>query len=105
VLFVVDDDPSVRTSMSRLLHGVGYDVQTFSSTAGLFESGRPLGPCCMILDVQMPDVNGLSFQHALDQIGVRVPTIFITGFASLGIGVEAMKGGAQDFLPKPFEVE
>src|SRR4051812_36498268 len=99
VVFVVDDDPSIRSSISRLLRGAGYNVQTFATASQLFESGRPRGPCCLILDVEMPDVNGLEFRQAMDRAGLRVPTIFITGYGSIPMGVGAMKAGALDFLP------
>jgi len=104
VVYVVDDDPSIRSSISRLLRGAGYNVQTFATASQLFESGRPCGPCCLILDVEMPDVNGLEFRQAMDRAGLRVPTIFITGYGSIPMGVGAMKAGALDFLAKPFDV-
>jgi len=104
LVLIVDDDASVRTSLSRLLRGAGYNVQAFSSTKRLFETGRPRGSCCLILDVEMPHVNGLKFHQELDRAGVRVPTIFITGYGNIPMGVDAMKAGAMDFLPKPFDI-
>jgi len=104
LVLIVDDDASVRTSLSRLLRGAGYNVQAFSSTKRLFETGRPRGACCLILDVEMPHVNGLKFHQELDRAGVRVPTIFITGYGNIPMGVDAIKAGAMDFLPKPFDI-
>lgn len=105
VVLVVDDDASIRSSLSRLLRGAGYRVKVFASPSHIFDTARPPGPCCLILDVEMPKVNGLAFHHALEQAGVRVPTIFITGYGSIPMGVDAMKAGAADFLPKPFDVD
>ena len=103
IVFVVDDDASVRSSLRRLLALEGYVIQTHSSTKNLFPEGRPDSPCCLILDVNMPEVDGLSYQETLSEMGVRVPIIFITGWGDISMSVRAMKAGAADFLPKPFE--
>jgi len=105
VVLVIDDDPSVRSSLNRLLRGAGYHVKAFASPSRVFDAGRPRGPCCLILDVELPKVNGLAFHQSLERAGVRVPTIFITGYGSIPMGVDAMKAGAADFLPKPFDVD
>jgi len=102
IVFVVDDDPSVRTSLRRLLQSEGYEIHAFSSTSSLFTDGRPDSPCCLVLDVQLPEVDGLSYQETLGRMGVRVPIIFITGWGDIPMSVRAMKGGAADFLAKPF---
>ncbi len=102
IVFVVDDDPSMRSSLRRLLQASGYQVQTLASTSDLFADGRPDSPCCLILDVQLPEVDGLSYQETLAEMGVRVPIIFITGWGNIPMSVRAMKAGAADFLPKPF---
>jgi len=103
IVFVVDDDLSVRSSLRRLLTGAGYHVQALGSTRHLFEHGRPDVPCCVILDVGLPEVNGLEFQDSLTRAGINVPIIFITGRADVSSSVRAMKAGAIDFICKPFE--
>jgi len=103
IVFVVDDDPSVRTSLQRLLQLARYQVHTFASTSGLFAQGRPDYPCCLILDVQLPEMDGLSYQETLAKMDVRIPIIFITGWGSIPMTVRAMKAGAVDFLSKPFD--
>jgi len=103
IVFVVDDDASVRTSLRRLLQPTGYNIQTYSSTNSLFAQGRPDAPCCLILDVQLPEVDGLSYQEMLCSMGVRVPIIFISGWGDVPMSVRAMKAGALDFLEKPFD--
>jgi len=102
IVFIVDDDDSVRTSLRRLLLPEGYHIEAHAGTGTLFINGRPDSPCCLILDVQMPEVNGLSYQEALSQSGIRVPIIFITGWGDIPMSVRAMKAGAVDFLAKPF---
>jgi FixJ family two-component response regulator len=103
IVFVVDDDLSVRSSLRRLLTGAGYHVQVLASTRHLFEHGRPDVACCVILDVGLPDVNGLEFQESLKTAGINVPIIFITGRGDVSMSVRAMKAGAIDFICKPFE--
>lgn len=103
IVFVVDDDASVRTSLRRLLQSTGYNIQTYSSTNSLFTEGRPDTPCCLILDVQLPEVDGLAYQEMLVTMGVRVPIIFISGWGDVPMSVRAMKAGALDFLEKPFD--
>jgi len=105
IVLVVDDDPAIRSSTTRLLCSAGHEVETFSSTQSLFEYGRPSQPCCLILDVRMPETNGLEFKKQLDRQGIRVPIIFITGFGSIPMGIQAMKEGAVDFLTKPFDAD
>ena len=104
-VFVVDDDPSVCASVKRLLRTAGHRVRTFSSTAKLPRTGRLAEPCCLVLDVEMPQESGLQFKAALDQLGIRIPTIFMTGVGDIPMGVGAIKGGAIDFLTKPFDVD
>jgi FixJ family two-component response regulator len=103
VVLVVDDEPAVCSSVRRLLRAVGHRVQTFSSTERLLPLERPAGPCCLILDVQMPGASGPQVKRALEHGGVRIPIIFITGFGSIPMGIQAMKDGAVDFLTKPFD--
>jgi FixJ family two-component response regulator len=103
MVVAVDDDASVRTSLRRLLQSTGFQIQTYSSTNNLFAQGRPDCPCCLILDVRLPEVDGLSYQEMLMRMGVRVPIIFISGWGDIPMSVRAMKAGAVDFLEKPFD--
>jgi FixJ family two-component response regulator len=103
LVLVVDDDPSVCSSLKRLLRAEGIEAQTFRSTERLSEFGRPRGPCCLVLDVNLPNIGGLEFVDVLLRAGVRLPVIFITGVGTVPMSVRAMKAGALDFLPKPFE--
>ena len=105
VIFVVDDDPSVRKSLTRVMTSAGYAVEAFAS-AGDFLTREPcVGPCCLVLDVRMPGLTGLELQEALARKGHRVSIVFITGHGDISMSVKAMKGGAVDFLTKPFDVE
>jgi FixJ family two-component response regulator len=105
MVFVVDDDPSVRKSLDRLLRSVGYQVQTYDSARAFM--GRPLlvgdTPQCLILDVRMPGVSGLDLQTSLRNAGARIPIVFSTGFGDVTSSVRAMKVGAVDFLTKPID--
>lgn len=107
VVFVVDDDPSVRKSLDRLLRSVGYQVQTYDS-ARAFMGRAPLPsdtPQCLILDVRMPGVSGLDLQISLHNSGSKIPIVFSTGFGDVTSSVRAMKVGAVDFLTKPIDEE
>jgi FixJ family two-component response regulator len=104
-VFVVDDDPSVRRGLERLLRSAGYRVETYSSAEQFLEAGRVDGPGCLILDVRMPGQGGLELQQALADRGSLLPMIFITGHSDVPTVVRAMKGGAVDFLMKPFDDE
>ena len=105
MVHVVDDDPSVRKSLDRLLRSVGYQVQTYESARAFM--GRPPqpgdSPQCMILDVRMPGVSGLELQTSLRNSGIRIPIVFSTGFGDVTSSVRAMKVGAVDFLTKPID--
>jgi len=105
VVWVVDDEPAVCSAIKRLLGASGYNVQVFLDTTHLVECGRPATPCCLILDVHMPEVDGVEFLERLNRAGIRIPTIFITGLGNVPMSVRAMKAGAVDFLPKPFAVD
>lgn len=100
---VVDDDPSVRRSLERLIKSIGLEVETFSSAAEFQNRQRPDGPCCLILDIRMPGINGLDLQQELHSAGLSMPIIFITGHGTISLSVRAMKHGAIDFLEKPFD--
>ena len=102
VVYVIDDDPSVRESISDLIQSAGLQVRLFSSAQDFLRSERDDSPGCLILDVRMPGISGLDLQTELTQAGVEIPIIFITGFGDVPMTVQAMKGGALEFLTKPF---
>ena len=104
IVFVVDDDPSIRKSLNLLLSSAGYGVKTFASAKEFLESERDSpGPACLVLDVKMPGLSGLDLQKELKSINYDIPIIFITGHGDIPMSVQAMKKGAVDFLPKPFD--
>jgi len=101
-VFVVDDDPSIRASIQGLLKSASLRCQSFGSAEEFLRS-KPLdGPSCLVLDVSLPGVNGLQFQHELAKSGIRIPVIFITAHGDIPMTVKAMKSGAVEFLTKPF---
>lgn len=103
-VFVVDDDPSIRESLNLLLSSAGYGVKTFDSAKEFLESERDSpGPACLVLDVKMPGLSGLDLQKELKSRNYDLPIIFITGHGDIPMSVQAMKKGAVDFLPKPFD--
>jgi len=102
IVFVVDDDPSIREAVRRLIGSVGLRVETFGSTREFLAVKRPDAPACLVLDVRLPDVSGLEFQRELVDANVQIPIIFITGHADVPMTVRAMKAGAVEFLTKPF---
>jgi FixJ family two-component response regulator len=105
VVFVIDDDDSVRKSLQRLLRASGYTTKAFASAED-FQKSRPgPGSCCAIVDVKLPGLNGLELQHALARSDETLPIIFITGHGDIPMSVKAMKAGAVDFLPKPFSAD
>jgi FixJ family two-component response regulator len=101
IVFIIDDDISVREGISDLLRTVGLGVQTFASTQEFVGSKRPDAPGCIILDVRLPGRSGLDFQQTLGELGVRLPVIFISAHGDVPITVRAMKSGAMEFLTKP----
>jgi len=104
-VFVVDDDASVRGALARLLHSAGYQTETFASAEGFLAQSRFDAPGCILLDVRMPGLNGLELQQALAAADRQLPIVFITGHGDVPMSVRAMKAGAEDFLPKPFDDE
>ena len=103
-VFVVDDDPSIRESLSLLLSSAGYDVKTFASAIEFLESESHIpGPACLVLDVKMPGLSGMDLQKELKSRNYVIPIIFITGHGDIPMSVQAMKTGAVDFLAKPFD--
>ena len=101
VVFVIDDDASVRASMKSLFESVGLYVELFELADAFLQSERPDLPCCLVLDVRMPGLSGLEFQSELATAGTDVPIIFITGHGDIPMTVQAMKAGAVEFLTKP----
>jgi FixJ family two-component response regulator len=100
-VFIVDDDPAVLKSLSRLLRASQINVVTFGSPQDFLERYDPHTPGCLVLDVAMPGLNGLELQEALRVKGSAIPIIFLTGHGDIPMSVQAMKGGALDFLTKP----
>jgi FixJ family two-component response regulator len=103
MVFVVDDDLSVRKSLTRLLSAAGYTVEAFASAPEFLARERVVGPCCAVLDVRMPHLTGIELQEALAAAGRRLPLVFVTGHADVPMSVRAMKGGAVDLLTKPVD--
>jgi FixJ family two-component response regulator len=103
IVFVVDDDPSMRLALDDLLKSVGLDVILSSSAQEFMEAARPDAPGCLVLDVRMPGMSGLTFQQELAKAGITLPIIFITGHGDVRMTVRAMKAGAAEFLTKPFD--
>lgn len=101
VVFVIDDDPSVRQALGDLLRSLNLRVETFLSAQEFLQLAHPDSPGCIVLDVNMPGMSGLEFQRALLQEGVDLPIIFISGNSDIPISVQAMKSGAIEFLTKP----
>src|SRR2546421_2329188 len=102
VVFVVDDDPSVRRAIQRLVESVGLQVELFGSAQEFLRSKRPDAPSCLVLDVRLPGISGLDFQRELADANVHIPIIFITAHGDIPMTVRAMKAGAVEFLTKPF---
>jgi FixJ family two-component response regulator len=102
IVFVIDDDPSMRAALEDLVSSVGLKVRLFASPQEFLESERPDAAGCLVLDVRLPGMSGLTFQKELARVGVALPVIFITGHGDIPMSVRAMKAGAIEFLPKPF---
>jgi FixJ family two-component response regulator len=102
VVFIVDDDASVLKSLERLVRSVGLRPKTFASAPEFLQCAASDSPSCLVLDVRMPGLSGLALQETLAAAGHRIPIIFITGHGDVSMSVRAMKAGAVDFLPKPF---
>jgi FixJ family two-component response regulator len=101
-VIVIDDDPEVREALGRLLRSVGIAASLYGSVSEFMKAGRPDSPTCMVLDVRLPGKSGLDFQRDLSNAGLHLPIIFITGHGDIPMSVEAIKGGAIEFLTKPF---
>jgi len=102
IVFVIDDDESMREALKSLIRSVGLSVETFASAHEFLQSRRPDIPACLILDVRMPGLSGLDLQRDLTEANIHIPIIFITGHGDIPMSVRAMKAGAVEFLTKPF---
>jgi FixJ family two-component response regulator len=98
---IVDDDPDVREALSSLLKSVGLQVKALAALPEFLKNGRPEGPTCLVLDVRLPGQSGLDFQRELAAAKIDVPIIFMTAYGDISMSVQAMKGGALEFLTKP----
>ena len=101
-VIVIDDDAAMREALGRLLRSVGLEVKLFGSVGEFIKAGRPAGPACLVLDVRLPGRSGLDFQTELEGLNIRIPVVFVTGYGDIPMSVRAMKGGAIEFLTKPF---
>jgi FixJ family two-component response regulator len=103
VIYVVDDDPSVRKALERLLRSAGHDAKSFASALEFLDFSHPDAPGCVVLDIKMPKLSGLELQERLFEKGISFPIVFITGHGTVPASVKAFKAGAMDFLQKPFK--
>ena len=101
-VLVIDDDPDLRASVGRLLRSNGLDLQLFATVSDFLKSDPPDGPACLVLDIRLPGQSGLDLQRELAQAKRKLPIVFITGHGDIPMSVKAMKGGAIEFLTKPF---
>lgn len=101
VIYVVDDDPSIRDMIELMVTSVGYECRSFDSAASFLEAYRD-GHGCLLLDIRMPGMSGMLLQEKLHEMGIKLPIIFITGHGDITMAVEAMQRGAFDFMEKPF---
>jgi FixJ family two-component response regulator len=102
-VLIIDDDPAIHRSLSRLLRSIGLDAQLFESTPDFLQAEHPNGPNCLVLDVNLPGQSGLDLQRELVATNRQIPIIFITGHGDIPMTVRAMKGGAIKFLTEPFQ--
>jgi FixJ family two-component response regulator len=102
IVFVVDDDPSVRSAIKRLIGSMGLQVELFGSAQEFLASKLPNVPSCLVLDIRLPGISGLALQRQLAEANVQIPIIFITAHGDIPMTVRAMKAGAVEFLTKPF---
>jgi FixJ family two-component response regulator len=102
IVFIVEDDESMRRALSNLFQSIGLEVELFGSASEMLKSHVPDVTSCLVLDVRLPGLSGLDFQNELAKANIRIPIIFMTGHGDIPMTVRAMKGGAVDFLTKPF---
>lgn len=102
ITHIIDDDPTLRNALQRLLRSVSLDSEDYASCTEFLKAAKPDVPSCLLLDVRLPGISGLEFQSQLIALGIDIPVIFMTGYGDIPMSVQAMKAGAVDFLPKPF---
>jgi FixJ family two-component response regulator len=105
VIAIVDDDPSVRRGIERLIRSAGWDAETFASAQEFLSRDRAERPSCLVLDLQLPGLSGLDLQKRMAEFGLEIPIVFLTGHGNIPASVQAMKAGAIEFLTKPFDEE
>jgi FixJ family two-component response regulator len=103
IVHVVDDDPSIREALQDLFLSIGLETRTYPTAGDFLATALSDTPGCLVVDIRLPDTNGLDFQVQLTQAGVRLPVVMMTGYGDIPMSVRAMKRGAVDFLPKPFK--
>jgi FixJ family two-component response regulator len=103
VIAIVDDDPSVRRGLERLIRSLGWKAETFASAQEFLAHPRADAPGCLVLDLQLPGLSGLDLQKQMAEVGLETPIVFLTGHGSIPASVQAMKAGAIEFLTKPFD--
>lgn len=103
IVHVVDDDASMRSALEELFSSVGLEVQTYPTAGDFLNAALVDKASCIVIDIRLPDANGLEFQARLTELGVRVPVVMMTGYGDISMSVRAMKRGAVDFLSKPFK--
>ena len=103
IVHVVDDDASMREALKDLLLSIGLETRTYATARDFLATAFSDAPGCLVIDIRLPDTNGLDFQVHLTKVGVRLPVVMITGHGDIPMSVRAMKRGAVDFLPKPFK--
>ena len=102
IVRVIDDDPSVREGLQDLFDSIGLKARTYATAGDFLAASASDAPGCIVVDIRLPDMNGLDFQVQLTETGVRLPVVMMTGYGDIPMSVRAMKHGAVDFLPKPF---
>jgi FixJ family two-component response regulator len=105
IVYIVDDDVSLCRALTLLLKPDGVRVKTFTRAAGFLSCRHPKAPSCLVLDIQLPDINGLDLQEVMARKGIFIPIVFITGYGDIPMSVKGIKAGAVDFLTKPFTRE
>jgi FixJ family two-component response regulator len=103
VVHVIDDDPSMRGALQDLFLSIGLETRTYATAGDFLAAGLSDASGCLVVDIRLPDTNGLDFQVQLTKAGVRLPVVMMTGYGDIPMSVRAMKRGAVDFLPKPFK--
>ena len=102
IVYVIDDDVSMRRGLSNLFESVGLRIEAFGSASELLQRKLPDVPSCLVLDIRLPGMSGLDFQDLLEKAAIHIPIVFMTGHGDIPMSVKAMKAGAADFLTKPF---